>query len=339
MATTENPYTPRVLKLSADLESLRKAPPAQMFSEEELRQRLAQQQRAEQMAMLAKLSGNKELMSVGAALLPEALKARSPKVIDHGEYDPLKGQLRVFPEFARRREEDVLARNLANAEAARDAHAARMQAQDDRQAALDPYNKARIEALEEATRYRKLQTELKSQERARGKPLVGMAYKNMVAAGEEVDAADKISLSLKKEFNTETSQGITVLGEFQDRIARAIPGFAPDSWIKNNRAWASLQRLRELKERHEKFGATLTPNEKISWDAVTPPRGAEREELDAWINEQNALIKRAIAYEAEGLAAAGYSKEQLELFTRGVYKRKKVMMYDPATGTFQEVNE
>jgi hypothetical protein len=320
--------------------------------------------RDEELAILGKLSGDKALTAVSQPLLTQALAASQPRYTEHGVYDPKEGKLRVFPEYQRRLDETRLQGELGRAESAQAAFTGRaeeaerarvfreseaektrlaretLQAQ--QQAFLAPYKDATAR-LQDATRnLTDLRARIKAQEEGRGKALTGQPYKDMKKAGEDLDALDLIEKKVTKDFAGGTSQGVTWLGKTQDAIASAVPGFAPDQWVKNRDSWAILQRLQEMKARYALFGATLTGNEKSSWEAVTPPRGLNNEQLKGWFDEQKGLIHRAIANNAESLAQGGFNKEQLETFTRGLYKapkKNKVMMWDPSKNTFVEVEE
>jgi hypothetical protein len=324
-----------------------------MYSPEDVARREENRRRDEQLAILGELSGDKPLQGVSGPILLKSLQAAQPHYTEHGVYDPKAGKLNVFPEYQRRLDENRAAGDLSRAELARDAftgreqesakaQAAREELQRQQQAFLEPYKNA-AQRLQDATAdLTRLRTRIKAGEEARGKPIAGQPYKDMKKAGEDLDALDFIEKKVKTDFAGDTSHGVTWLGRTQDAIASAVPGFAPDQWLKNRDSWAILQRLQEMKKRYELFGATLTGNEKSSWEAVTPPRGLNKDQLLEWFGEQKGLVHRAIANNAEALAKGGYSKDQLEQFTRGLYKaptKKKIQMWDPSQNAFVEVDE
>jgi hypothetical protein len=324
-----------------------------MFSPEEVARREEERLREQQLATLGLLSGDKPLQAVSAPLLRKALEAGETKITDHGEYSPREGKLRVFPEYLRRLEENRLAADLGRAETGRDSADFRAsestKAQDARAALqasqaeiLAPYRDATLKLREEMAKLTALRTKLAAQKAGRGEDLKGQAYKDMKKAGEDLDELDLIETKLTKEFSGGTAQGLTFLGKTQDAITSQFPGFVPDQWMKNREAWATLQRLGEMKKRYALFGATLTGNEKSSWEAVTPPRGLSGVDLVKWFDTQKTLVHRAIGKNAEALAEGGANKNQLETFTRGLYKapqKKKVQMWDPTTNSFTEVEE
>jgi hypothetical protein len=313
-----------------------------MFSDAEIELRRAKQSKAEQLAVLAKLSGDKALGAVGTSLLPEALKMSAPRYVEHGEYDPLSGNLNVFPEYTRRVAEERLARQVAasenrgvafdatrqreviaqeaRAEAARLEREARTERDRTQREFLAPYKTATSE-LQKSTKELNEQRllERKAAE-STGKTLTGQIYKDMRKLGEDVDTMASIRDSFAKNFDADTSYGMSSVGQAQDWAARQMPGLVSDTWVRNSKAWADLQRLKEMKSRHELFGATLTGNEKGSWDAVTPPRGSTKDQLLDWFTKQDQLIARAIQSEASAAAKGGYNKKQIEEYTRGGYK-------------------
>lgn len=337
-----NPYTAETTRLTAALEALQARDAPAMFSDAEIELRRAKQSKAEQLAVLAKLSGDKALGTVGTSLLPEALKMSAPRYVEHGEYDPLSGNLNVFPEYTRRVAEERLARQVsasenrglafdatrqreaiaqeARAEAARLEREARTERDRVQREYLAPYKDAtsRLQKSTEELNTQRFQ-ERRAAESA-GKTLTGQIYKDMRKLGEDVDTMAAIRDSFAKNFDADTSYGMSSVGQAQDWAARQMPGLVSDTWVRNSKAWADLQRLKEMKSRHELFGATLTGNEKGSWDAVTPPRGSTKEQLLDWFTKQDQLIARAIQSEASAAVKGGYSKKQIEEYTRGGYK-------------------
>ena len=319
----QSPYRARVLQLSAELDALRNAPAEPMFSEEEIRARKEKQARDEQLAVLAKLSGDKPLQAVGGALLPEALKASAPRYTEHGEFQPLSGKLSVFPEYTQRVKEGRVATDLGRAEMGEAADLARQDAARLQREAAAPLRAAQEDLARANAARARAAAEAAARKGAEGKPLQGPMLKEMIQLGKDVDAMANVKKTFSEKFAGETSRGFTAIGKAQDVIASAVPGLAPDEWIKNRDAWADLQRLKEIKERHAAFGATLTANEKVSWDAVTPPRGATKEQLKDWFDKQDALISRSIQHTAGAAAAAGGHKGQIEELTRGLWKAPK----------------
>jgi len=309
----ETPYSAKILELTAKLAGLNDTPMPAMFSEDELEKRRQKQARDEQLAVLAKLSGDKPLAAVGATLLPEALKASAPRYTEHGEFQPLSGDLRVFPEYGRRREEERLNRDLTRADAGEAAFLSRQQLAEEQRAALKPYRDATAALA-------KQKADIKAAAAAEGNTLKGQIYKDFKRIGEDIDSLSTIKEGFSKKFTTGTSRGFTMVGELQDAAARAAPGFVSDEWVKNREAWADLQRLKEMKSRYELFGATLTGNEKTSWQSVTPPRGSTKAQLEEWIAGQEAFIQKAVKHSADAAAAGGWNKRQIEEHTRGLWR-------------------
>lgn len=320
MPDYQSPYAPRILQLSTALQSSQDAPLEPMFTPEEIRARKAKQLREEQLAVLAKLSGNKELETVGATLLPDALKMAAPRYTEHGEFDPLSGQHTVFPEYTRRVKEQRLEQQLQTTMLKDQSAQQHQQLLNQQQEYMRPYRDATLELQQqrlELARQRLLDAQNKA---AQGKPLTGQVYKDVKKLGDDVQNLDQIKEGFDKNFSAATSQGVSSLGGLQDTLAAAVPGLAPDQWVKNRSAWADLQRLKEMKQRYDLFGATLTGNEKTSWQSVTPPRGATQEQLGDWMREQDFLLRKAIGRHAEAAAAGGWNKKQIEEYTNGVWR-------------------
>lgn len=323
----DNVYTPRILQLSSQLQDLQDTPMEAMFTPEQVAARRAKQAREEQLAVLAKLSGNKELDAVGASLLPDALKAADARYTEHGEFDPITGKHTIFPEYTRRVKEQRLEQQLQTAQLRGDAAQNQQQVLAQQQSYMEPFRRATadlqnqrlglVQAQEDLARQKLADAQRKSEE---GKPLTGQIYKDVKKMGDDVQNLNQVKDSFEKNFTAGTARGMSPLGALQDTVASAVPGFAPDDWVKNRAAWADLQRLKEMKQRYELFGATLTPHEKASWETVTPPRGSTKEQLQTWIDTQDRLLRTAISRSAEAAAAGGWNKKQLEEYTNGVYK-------------------
>ncbi len=324
MAEFLNPYSPRVLKLAAALKDVQQTPVAPMFSEQELEERRRKQAFDEQMAVLAKLSGDKPLQTVGATLLPEALKAAAPRITEHGEFHPLSGEHRVFPEYGRRLNEERLARELASTEAREAQAEAQWQAQ--RQASAD--RKALAAERQAFEKPYKDEAQRIARERlgllkAKGKverPVTGQMYKDLLKAGEDIQNLNIVMEGFEKGgFDFDAARGISMVGEFQDMFAKEFPRLAPDAWTKNRAVWANLQRLNEMKDRYDLFGATLTGNEKTSWEKVTPPRGTDGPELKKFFETRIRQLNEAARWTADQAAKAGFNKAQISALTRGAW--------------------
>lgn len=323
-------YTPKILELSAKLAALQDSPVGEMYTPEEVAARQAANKRNEMLSVAALLSGDKVLQHVGNSQLTETLRRMVPRYTEHGEFDPEKGSLKVFPEYTRRMQVERMEKEKASLEA-RDAAAqeaaARAQAQRD---FLEPYKDAarNLQTITAQMKQQKMQDE--QRKALEGKPLQGKLLSEMTSLGKDVDSWREVEKQLTTVFNPKTSKGVSMYGGVQDAIASAVPAFAPDQWVNNRAAWGSLQRLKEIKDRHANFGATLTPAEKASWDQVTPPRGATAEQLNTWMDQQRGLILRAVQATANAAAAAGGHKKQIEELSRGIYKAPEIPAATPA---------
>lgn len=93
-----------------------------MYSDEEVAQRRAQNEREYQLGVLGQLSGNEQLGGVGATVLKRALAQRDPRVTERGVTDPLSGKFTYSPEYLNQRNEQQLAQLDAKSAAARSAY-------------------------------------------------------------------------------------------------------------------------------------------------------------------------------------------------------------------------
>jgi hypothetical protein len=106
----KSPYAARIAQLIKEQEGLETAPMPQMFSPDELARRQAENMRNRQLGTLGELSGDKPLMGAGGQILKQAIGEQQRRITEHGEYDPLSGQLQVFPEYTRKQRTDRLAK-------------------------------------------------------------------------------------------------------------------------------------------------------------------------------------------------------------------------------------
>jgi len=81
-------------------------PPDQpMYSEDQVRQRIAQNNDQVQMGLLGSLSGDSKIQGVGGGVLKQALAARNPHFTARGVMDPLSGETAVDPAYAAQQHE------------------------------------------------------------------------------------------------------------------------------------------------------------------------------------------------------------------------------------------
>lgn len=113
MAGYKSPYAARIAALSQERNALADAELPEMFTPEEKAARQRINSRQLQMAILGQLTGDKVLGNVGEPLLKGALAERTRRITEHGEYNPLTGDLKVFPEYMRRIKQERLDREQA----------------------------------------------------------------------------------------------------------------------------------------------------------------------------------------------------------------------------------
>lgn len=97
-----SPYAQRITDLIKQQQDLEGAPNAPMFSPEELMQRQGANRRQQQLGTIAELTGDRPLQAVGGPLLKQAMEEQKRRITEHGEYDPISGELKMFPEYTKR---------------------------------------------------------------------------------------------------------------------------------------------------------------------------------------------------------------------------------------------
>lgn len=185
--------------------------------------------------------------------------------------------------------------------------------------------------LDELRELRAAELRKKAEEKAKGRPLTPREQTDMLALGDSAAAVDKLEETFKPEF-AENAMGVSAVGKVKNLIASEVPGVAPESW-KDAQKWrADLSRLKEFKERHALFGATLTGNEKTAWEQVTPPQGASADDIKQWLKKQKELLASSIQWHGEMYQTQGSNPEAIVKATRGKYKplaRETVEDSDP----------
>lgn len=101
-AEFKSTYAARIQALLDEEKGLEAAPSKPMFSPEELARRQSANQRQQQLGTLGELSGDKSMGVVGGGLLKQAMEERKRRITEHGEYDPISGELKMFPEYTKR---------------------------------------------------------------------------------------------------------------------------------------------------------------------------------------------------------------------------------------------
>lgn len=347
MAEYTNPYTARVLRETLALEELEKQPPPEMFTPDEraIRQAQFEQQRREGMALA--MSGDKPTEAVGGSLLQEAIRAARPHYTAQGEYDPVAGRLRMYPEVQQQKEIDRRARGLASAEL-KEAGAEQQRYIQESQAASRAEIAAanrRAQETERAARARLANARAQAEEekRERGKDITGKPHEELSKLGQGMSDFHTLRNRFEKEW-TGAPGGFSILGKAGDVMYGINPQMAPKKAATDRDIWSDVQRLIEAVKRHELFGATLTDNEINNWLTLTPPRGSSAKQMMDWIDKGIARAQEDINARAGSAAAGGGSQTQLETITRGYWKRpekpkssvpgpsSEVRDYDPETG-------
>lgn len=107
-----DPHLEHLRALEARRQALASQPVAPSIPPEELQKRQRENYRNQMLGDLGLISGDKALGSVAAPLLRQAMEAQQKKATDHGEYDPLTGEFKYFPQYQRQRQEEFLNKDL-----------------------------------------------------------------------------------------------------------------------------------------------------------------------------------------------------------------------------------
>lgn len=110
-----NPYAQMLADLRARQEALDKEPVTQMHSPEEQVARQTQLARQRAYGQVGMISGDEAVQGVARPMLAEAIKAAEKRQTDHGEYDPVTGQFKYFPEYQKARKQERLDKSVETA--------------------------------------------------------------------------------------------------------------------------------------------------------------------------------------------------------------------------------
>lgn len=102
--------------------------PQPMFTPEQIKQRLAQNNQQMELGVLGQLAGDSRVRGVGGGVFKQAMSARDPRITNRGITDTLTGETAIDPEYAAEREgqrRDKILQQALNYESRREAEKAR----------------------------------------------------------------------------------------------------------------------------------------------------------------------------------------------------------------------
>lgn len=307
-----NPFTDTVLYHTLRAQKIQEDPTNPMFTPQEVELRREQNQYQQRVGSLMNLSGDPRVAAYGGTVLKEALEQAKPRISEHGEYNPLTGEHRYFPQYIRNQEllrnEQALTRATAS-EAAEDARRQRdLQAQQfkrDFEGPLKDTQRRLAEQNIEVARERELR--LKAERES--KPIPSKEQGIIRALSADYDNADMISKTLKK-FEAPW-MGASIVGKWTDRWAEEFPtGILSNKDFNEQREiQRQIEEIVKMKKRHDSFGASVTKAEKPYWDAAVPSRGQDPTD---WINIHIGIFKRELEKEVRQTIKGGYNQGQLQ---------------------------
>ena len=107
-------WAERIAQLEAEQKAAQlPAPP--MYSPEEVASRLATNKRQEAMGALGVMSGDKPMGALGGTYLKQAMSDRAEKTTASGQVDPLRGNMKYFPQYLQQRQSERTDKGLDRA--------------------------------------------------------------------------------------------------------------------------------------------------------------------------------------------------------------------------------
>lgn len=137
-----------------------------------------------------------------------------------------------------------------------------------------------------------------------GKPLPGAVLKVLTEARDNAVTIDNLTKSFKPGF---ASKGVLGLGADTSLGTSAVLGIDKDAveWWKNYRKQA------ELTERHELFGASLTPGEQESWRSADIGPGMDAKVIERNLATRQALSQKMLETRRQDYIDAGHSEDKV----------------------------
>lgn len=301
-----NPYSAHVLYLTLKQQKLQEDPTAPMFDPAELDLRQAQNAYNQRTGGLLAMSGDRRVASFGDTILRRALDEAKIQRTEHGEYNPLTGEHRFFPDYLRQREIERndtqinRAQQLESQEQAR--HQQMLAQQQFQQQFAGPLKDAQAEVARQRAEAARIQNEL-------GKPLPAAEVKDIKAKSADYSALNQVE-DLMKGYET-PFMGLAPAGKFTDWYAREVAptgAFSVEDWTKQEHLQKAMQQLVLMRERHANFGSAVTKAERPYWNAAIPSRGEDPRE---WIRMNMQVLRRELGKELKAAAAAGYNRGQM----------------------------
>jgi hypothetical protein len=323
-----DPYEEHRRQLYARQQQLVNAPQQPMFSPEEAQARMAEIKKMQMLGHLGIVSGDKTLTAVGTPLLEQALKAQQKKQTEHGEYDPLTGEFRYFPQYRKAREEEQLQKDIERVEQ-RSAEG-RRQWQADRQRA-DEQRALRqtIAAMRQPPDPGSLTYAGTHPES--GEPILlhskqGVLYRGQPYAGAIADKPQGPTSTERKDIAELTSniqgldKGVTDLAEVKKKGGGTFSGVLPGYFADLHPVGQAL--VTKLKSDEEKnvaslilyisdgirqgrFGMTLTPQEKASAVNYNPSLFDSLDEMQRKSVQLKGLLSRDLANRTASMTRPG----------------------------------
>lgn len=107
-------WAERIAQLEAQQRAAQQPPPP-MYSPEEVASRVAANKRQEAMGALGVMSGDRPMGALGGTYLKQAMGDRAQKTTASGQIDPLRGNMKYFPQYLQQRQSERTDKSLDRA--------------------------------------------------------------------------------------------------------------------------------------------------------------------------------------------------------------------------------
>lgn len=162
---------------------------------------------------------------------------------------------------------------------------------------------------EDGTELRPIKGGPKDTSNAPGKPLSSQQEKSALELGGQYATVQRLAESFKPEYSGDLRSSI------ERQFGNLAGGLAPQSTQDMTRWWADQSFMDELPQRHELFGAALTPTEQKSWASAAINPSLSPKVIKERFETRRSIMENALTRMRASAVAGGKSGQQFDAAT------------------------
>lgn len=285
------------------------APAAPMFSMDEQRRRIRENNQQVNLGLVGQLSPDEQAQSVGASVFKNALGNRAEKNTPRGTFDPLSGVTAEDPEYVQAQQEARRGKVLDAAlrvEEKRRADQMRADEQranrESREAQAAEGRALRLTIAGMADQRAAAKDAAKAEGKAAGKTLPGGEVRKLTEAEGLTGTFGDLASGFKPEL-----AGTPGLAPLQNTVGKYFgAGYeAQSNWWQNYNDQKNLVR-------NKLFGSALTASEKAAFDAANISEGMDAKQIKIRLAQQHRAAVKAYNKLKGNFGRAGYDVSNFE---------------------------